>query len=50
MLVEKNKKLHGIVILGQKNVRDRSEIAKDLILLENLVKPEEEPIEFAFPL
>jgi len=42
--------LHGIVILGQKNVRDRSEIAKDLILLESLEKPTEEPIEFAFPL
>lgn len=49
MLVEKNGTYHGVVILGQKNVRDRSEIAKELIQLEALQKPKDEPIEFSFP-
>jgi D-alanyl-D-alanine carboxypeptidase len=35
MLVEKKGTHHGIVILGQKNVRDRSNIAKELIQLNN---------------
>jgi D-alanyl-D-alanine carboxypeptidase len=50
MLVEKNGTYHGVIILGQKNVRDRSEIAKELILLEALEKPKDEPIEFSFPI
>jgi D-alanyl-D-alanine carboxypeptidase len=50
MLVEKNNKLYGIAILGQKNVRDRSEIAKELIQLEALESPKDEPIEFVFPI
>lgn len=50
MLVEKGDKLYGIAILGQKNVRDRSEIAKELIQLEALELPTPEPIEFVFPI
>jgi D-alanyl-D-alanine endopeptidase (penicillin-binding protein 7) len=51
MLVEKNKTLHGIVILGQKNVKDRSQIANDLITAKAMEKEQmPEPIVFEFPL
>jgi D-alanyl-D-alanine endopeptidase (penicillin-binding protein 7) len=51
MLVEKNKTLHGIVILGQKNVKDRSQIANDLINAKAMEKEQmPEPIVFEFPL
>jgi D-alanyl-D-alanine endopeptidase (penicillin-binding protein 7) len=51
MLVEKNKTLHGIVILGQKNVKDRSQIANDLITAKAIEKEQmPEPIVFEFPL
>ena len=51
MLVEKNKSLHGIVILGQPNVKDRSQIANDLIMAKAMEKEQmPEPIVFEFPL
>jgi D-alanyl-D-alanine carboxypeptidase len=51
MLVEKNKSLHGIVILGQKNVQDRSKIANDLITAKAMEKEQmPEPIVFYFPI
>ena len=51
MLVEKNKSLHGIVILGQTNVKDRSQIANDLITAKAMEKEQmPEPIVFEFPL
>jgi D-alanyl-D-alanine endopeptidase (penicillin-binding protein 7) len=51
MLVEKNKSLHGIVILGQKNVQDRSKIANDLITAKVMEKEQmPEPIVFYFPI
>jgi D-alanyl-D-alanine endopeptidase (penicillin-binding protein 7) len=51
MLVEKNKSLHGIVILGQKNIQDRSQIAKDLITAKAMEKEQmPEPIVFYFPI
>ena len=51
MLVEKNKSLHGIVILGQKNIQDRSQIAKDLITAKVMEKEQmPEPIVFYFPI
>jgi len=51
MLVEKNKSLHGIVILGQKNIQDRSQIANDLITAKVMEKEQmPEPIVFEFPL
>jgi D-alanyl-D-alanine endopeptidase (penicillin-binding protein 7) len=51
MLVEKNKSLHGIVILGQPNVKDRSQIANDLITAKAMEKEQmPEPIVFEFPL
>lgn len=51
MLVEKNKSLHGIVILGQKNVQDRSKIANDLITAKTMEKEQmPEPIVFYFPI
>jgi len=31
MLVEKNKDLYGVVVLGQKNVRNRSILVNDLL-------------------
>ena len=31
MLVEKGKELYGLVVLGQKNVRDRSRLVKELL-------------------
>jgi D-alanyl-D-alanine endopeptidase (penicillin-binding protein 7) len=51
MLVEKNGSYNGVVILGQKNVKARSQIANDLIKVDPLQKPEPtiyEPIEFDF--
>jgi D-alanyl-D-alanine endopeptidase (penicillin-binding protein 7) len=51
MLVEKNKSLHGIVILGQKNIQDRSQIANDLITAKAMEKEQmPEPIVFYFPI
>lgn len=53
MLVEKNNSLHGIVILGQKNVKDRSQIANNLITAKALEHKKEqvsEPIVFQFPM
>jgi D-alanyl-D-alanine endopeptidase (penicillin-binding protein 7) len=51
MLVEKNKSLHGIVILGQTNVKDRSQIANDLITAKAMEKEQmPAPIVFEFPL
>ena len=51
MLVEKNKSLHGIVILGQKNIQDRSQIANDLIMAKVMEKEQmPEPIVFDFPI
>ena len=51
MLVEKNKSLHGIVILGQTNVKDRSRIANDLITAKAMEKEQPPaPIVFEFPL
>ena len=50
MLVEKNNTYNGIIILGQKNVRARSKIATDLIIVDPIKKPDHayEPIEFDF--
>lgn len=50
MLVEKDKKHYGIVVLGQKNVKERSELANGLITVPPLpIKPvirEPDPIQF----
>jgi D-alanyl-D-alanine carboxypeptidase len=50
MLVEKDRKHYGIVVLGQKNVKERSELANGLITVPPLpVKPvirEPDPIQF----
>ena len=50
MLVEKDKKHYGIVVLGQKNVKERSELANGLITAAPLpIKPvvrEPDPIQF----
>jgi len=50
MLVEKDKKHYGIVVLGQKNVKERSELANGLITTAPLpIKPvvrEPDPIQF----
>lgn len=52
MLVEKNKELHAVVVLGQKNAKERTALATDLISVLPIAKPttEPEPIEFKFPL
>ena len=52
MLVEKNKDLHAVVLLGQKNAKERTALASDLISIPPITKPvtEPEPIEFKFPL
>jgi D-alanyl-D-alanine endopeptidase (penicillin-binding protein 7) len=53
MLVEKNKQMYAVVILGQKNVQARTKIATDLIKAEPpKVVPMDnlpDPIEFTFP-
>lgn len=36
MLVERNKELFGIVVLGQKNIKDRSKLVKELLSIEIL--------------
>ena len=50
MLVEKDRKHYGIVVLGQKNVKERSELANGLITVPPLpIKPgvrETDPIQF----
>jgi len=50
MLVEKDRKHYGIVVLGQKNVKERSELANGLITAAPLpAKPvvrEPDPIQF----
>jgi D-alanyl-D-alanine carboxypeptidase len=49
MLVEKQHQLYGIVILGQKNIQDRSKLATDLITADPLPstpKVNVDPIEF----
>lgn len=52
MLVNKGERLYAVIILGQKNVQDRSKIASDLITKQPLSKPVEDtpdPITFDFP-
>lgn len=49
MLVDKGERLYAIVILGQKNVKDRSKIAEDLITKKPTpVPPPKDPITFDF--
>lgn len=48
MLVDKGDRLYAVVILGQKNVIDRSKIAEDLINKKPLPVPVEDPITFDF--
>ena len=52
MLVDKGEHLYAVIILGQKNVRDRSKIAEDLITKKPMESPrlstEEDPITFDF--
>jgi hypothetical protein len=51
MLVEKEQHLYAVVILGQKNVQVRSNIATDLITKPPAPVPlPPAPIEFDFPL
>jgi D-alanyl-D-alanine carboxypeptidase len=54
MLVEKDGKYYGIVVLGQKNMKERSQLANKLITVDPLPpKPpltEYGPIQFDFPL
>jgi D-alanyl-D-alanine endopeptidase (penicillin-binding protein 7) len=52
MLVEKNKDLHAVVVLGQKNAKERSTLATGLISIPPIAKPvtNPEPIEFKFPI
>jgi D-alanyl-D-alanine carboxypeptidase len=54
MLVEKDHKHYGIVVLGQKNVQERSQLANGLITADPLpVKPvvkETDPIQFNLPM
>lgn len=52
MLVEKNKDLHAVVVLGQKNAKERATLATDLISIPPITKPvtDPEPIEFKFPI
>ena len=52
MLVEKNKELHAVVVLGQKNAKERTVLASALISALPITKPvtEPEPIEFRFPI
>jgi hypothetical protein len=54
MLVEKDKKYYGIVVLGQKNTQERSQLANVLITKPPLpskpVVKEIEPIVFNFPI
>jgi D-alanyl-D-alanine endopeptidase (penicillin-binding protein 7) len=52
MLVEKNKELHAVVVLGQKNAQERTALASTLISVPPITKPvvEPEPIEFRFPI
>jgi hypothetical protein len=54
MLVEKDGKHYGIVVLGQKNMKERSQLANKLITVDPLPpKPlltEYGPIQFDFPL
>jgi D-alanyl-D-alanine carboxypeptidase/D-alanyl-D-alanine endopeptidase (penicillin-binding protein 7) len=54
MLVEKDKKHYGIVVLGQKNIQERSQLANGLITAEPLpprpVVKEPDPIEFGMPM
>jgi D-alanyl-D-alanine endopeptidase (penicillin-binding protein 7) len=52
MLVEKNKELYAVVVLGQKNSKERTTLATGLISIPPITKPvtEPEPIEFKFPL
>lgn len=51
MLVDKGEHLYAVVILGQKNVRDRSKIAEELITkkpMEPRPQTEQDPITFDF--
>ena len=54
MLVEKDHKHYGIVVLGQRNVQERSQLANGLITIDPLPsKPavkEADPIIFDLPL
>ena len=54
MLVEKDKKYYGIVVLGQKNAQERSQLANVLITKPPLpskpVVKEFPPIQFDFPM
>ena len=46
MLVEKDSKYYGIIVLGQKNVQDRSAIANGLITAKPMPPTDREPIVF----
>jgi D-alanyl-D-alanine carboxypeptidase len=51
MLVEKGRELHAVVILGQRNIVERSRIAEELIIKDPIPKPTvsaPETIEFNF--
>ena len=54
MLVEKDKRYYGIVVLGQKNVQERSQLANGLITADplpvNPVVKETDPIQFNLPM
>jgi D-alanyl-D-alanine carboxypeptidase/D-alanyl-D-alanine endopeptidase (penicillin-binding protein 7) len=53
MLVEKNRSLHAVVILGQKNGPARTQLAENLLNVKPIVPVKEEPkdiFEFGFPL
>lgn len=53
MLVEKNRSLHAVVILGQKNGPARTQLAENLLNVKPVVPVKEEPkdiFEFGFPL
>jgi hypothetical protein len=50
MLVEKGKELFGIVVLGQKNVQERSRLVKELLAVnpEPKAKPKFKTIIYEF--
>jgi hypothetical protein len=54
MLVEKDRKYYGIVVLGQKNAQERSQLANVLIAKPPLpskpVVKEADPIQFDMPM
>lgn len=48
MLVDKGERLYAVIILGQKNVQERSKIAEDLINKKPMPVPPPAPITFDF--